>query len=36
VRRASAQKAAGADGSPSIGIRITLAGTRFGYLPSAR
>ncbi len=36
VRRASAQNAPGAAGSPSIGIRMTLAGTRLGYLPSAR
>src|SRR3954469_15756468 len=36
VRRDASQKALGADGSPSIGIRMTLSGTPFGYFAIAR
>ena len=36
VLRAASQKALGAIGSPSIGIRITLNGTPRGYFAKAR
>src|SRR5690606_38076707 len=36
VRRAASQNALGAIGSPSMGMRITLNGTPWGYLANAR